>query len=142
MATTAGRTVSKHVRAYVDGYDMSGYTRTVGALDHSFDANEIITLTDEVKGAYPGQGNISVGNINAVFQTTTGSVGFHDILKNAAGAMRNVMIPIGIKSAPTTGHPVFCAQVDQASYQTEPTDGIVTTTLGLGAATCREHNLS
>ena len=131
MATTNGRTVSKYVRAYVDGYDMSGYTVSVGALNHSFDANEIITLTDAVKGAYPGRANISIGNINGVHDNTATS-GFHTRFGNASDAVRDVMIPIGIRSAPTTGHPVFCAQVNQMSYQAEPVDGMVTATLGLG----------
>ena len=65
MAT--GRTVgSKYTRVYVDGYDMSGYTRSVGELAHGFNAGDIAALDDSVVGALPGQANISIGDINQV----------------------------------------------------------------------------
>jgi len=132
MAT--GRTVgSKYTRAYIDGYDMSGYARTVGELGWGFDPNEVITLTDAAKGALPGQCNISVGDINAVLETNTGTTAMHDIFKNGGDAVRDVMIPIGIRAAPAQGDPVFCAQVSQKSYMAnDPGEGIATVTMGLG----------
>ena len=134
-----GRTVgSKYIRAYVDGYDLSGYTRTVGQLGFSFDQNEIITLTDAVKGAYPGQCTISVGDINAVLDNTTGGLGMHEIFKSSSDAVRDVMIPIGIRAAPAASDPVFCAQVSQNAYQmNDPGEGVVTVTMDLGSQDVR-----
>jgi len=112
---------------------MSGYARTVGELGWGFDPNEVITLTDAAKGALPGQCNISVGDINAVLETNTGTTAMHDIFKNGGDAVRDVMIPIGIRAAPAQGDPVFCAQVSQKSYMAnDPGEGIATVTMGLG----------
>ena len=72
-----------------------------------------------------------VGNINGVFETSTGSNAMHDLF-TSADTSRDVMIPIGIRAAPAAGDPVFVAQVNQNTYQAEPNDGVVTATLGLG----------
>lgn len=132
MAT--GRTVgAKYTRAYVDGYDLSGYARSVGELGWDFEPNEIITLADAVKGALPGHCNISIGGINAVLETNTGTNAMHDIFRNGGDAVRDVMIPLGIRAAPAAGDPVFCAQVSQNSYQVDdPSGGVVTVNMGLG----------
>ena len=131
MAT--GRTVgSKYTRAYVDGHDLSGYVVSVGNLEYGFEPNEIITLSDSVKGAYPGQCNIAIGDINAVLDTTAVS-GFHTVLKSASDAVRDVTIPIGIRAAPVNGDPAFCAQVSQNAYQAVVEDGITTVNLDLGS---------
>ena len=137
MAT--GRTVgSKFTRAYVDGYDLSGYTRTVGELQYEHDQNEIVTLTDSVMGAYPGQCTIAVGDINAVLETNTGSTAMHGKFSAGGDAVRDVMIPIGIRAAPAAGDPVFCAQVTQNAYMLEdPGDGAVTVTMDLGSQDAR-----
>jgi hypothetical protein len=131
MAT--GRTVgSKYTRVYIDGYDMSGYARSVGQLSWGFNQNEIITLADSVKGALPGQCSISIGGVNAVMDNTASS-GLHAVLASASDAVRDVMVPLGIRAAPAVGDPVFCAQVDQKSYRANVAEGVLTVNLDLGS---------
>ena len=137
----AGRTVNKHVRAYVDGYDMSGYTVSVGGLSYGYDPNEIMCLTDSVKGAMPGKGVISIGNINGVMDNTATS-SMHELFKAGADNPRDVMIPIGDRAAPVAGVPAFCAQVNQNTYMADITDGILTATLGLGNWDMRADTLA
>ncbi len=132
MAT--GRTVGqRYTRCYVDGYDMSGYARSVGELQWGFNQNEIACLSDSIVGAYPGQCNIAIGDINGVLATTTGSVGMHDIFKSASDAVRDVMIPLGIRAAPAEGNPVFCAQVAQNAYNGSIADEVITINMELGS---------
>lgn len=130
MAT--GRTVgSKYTRIYMDGYDMSGYIRSVGHLSWGFRANDIVTLADSITGALPGQCDISVGTINAVLDNTTS--GFHNTFEDASDAVRDVMVPLGIRAAPAAGDPAFCAQVAQNSYKSNLSDGVLTVSVDLGS---------
>lgn len=130
MAT--GRTVgSRFTRAYVDGYDMSGYARSVGELSWGFTPNEGAVLDDAVIGAYPGQCTISIGDINGVMDNRAD--GMHDEFASASDAVRDVMIPIGIRAAPADGDPVFCAQVAQNAYQASVADEMLTVNMDLGS---------
>ena len=130
MAT--GRTVgSKYTRIYIDGYDMSGYTRSVGNLEWGFNANSVITLTDEVTGAYPGQCSIGIGDVNTVMDNTA-TTGPHAVFASDSDAVRDVMIPVGIRAVPAEGDPVFCAQVAQNSYNTNVADEVITVNIDLG----------
>jgi len=127
MAT--GRTVLKHWRAYVDGYDMSGYTRTFGPLEWTHDQNggDMPALSDAVKGALPGQAHINAGTLSGIFDNTATS-GLH-VVASGAGVIRNCMFVAGIRAAPDAGDPAFCAQLRQLSYQGEPNDGMVTASI-------------
>jgi len=130
MAT--GRTVgTKYTRIYVDGYDMSGYTRSVGALTHGFDHNDVIALDDAITGAYPGQCTIGVGDINGILDNTA-NVGMHAKF-TGSDAVRDVMVALGIRAAPAEGDPVFCAQVSQNSYQANVEDGVMPVNMSLGS---------
>jgi len=132
MAT--GRTVgSRYTRAYVDGYDLSGYARSVGSLDWGYDHEEFTTLSSAITGVLPGQCTIAVGDINSVMATSTGNVTPHDIFKNASDAVRDVMIPIGIRAAPVDGDPVFCAQVSQNAYVGDVDGDTLTMNMDLGS---------
>ena len=101
MAT--GRTVKKFARAYVDGYDLSGYMVDPGNLSSSYTQVGGAHLSDAVKGYFPGQATNSVGAINAMFDNT--AAGLHVLV--AADTVRSVMIPIGIQAAPAVNDPVF-----------------------------------
>ncbi len=128
-----GRTVgARWTRAYVDGYDMSGYTRSVGELQYGFTHNDVAALSDAIVGAYPGQCTIAIGDINGVLATSTGSIAMHDKF-SGGDAVRDVMIPLGIRAAPAAGDPVFCAQVSQNSYNGSVADEILTVTMDLGS---------
>lgn len=116
MAT--GRTVLKHSRIYVDGYNLSGYARQFGPLSQEYETAEDAALTDPVKGAWCGQGTISPGTINAYLETNVGVTAMHDTLATA-GVNRVLLAAIGIRAAPAMGDPVFCGQFVNSGYQYE-----------------------
>lgn len=116
MAT--GRTVQKWSKVYVDGYDLTGYSRTFGPLKWSFGEADATTLGDAVKNCLPNQTMITPTVINAVLDNTASAS--HDRL-NSQGT-RVIMLPIGIRAAPAQGDPVFVGQFLQNNFDTQPTD--------------------
>lgn len=115
MAT--GRTILKHTRVYVNGYDLSGYSRQIGPLAQTFDETDLTTITDAVTGVLPNYAALSCGTLNGIFDNTATS-GLH-VVANGAGVSRNVMIPIGIRAAPAQGDPVYMGQFEQSGYSAE-----------------------
>ena len=116
MAT--GRTHPKHTRFYMAGYDMSGYSRTVGPLKWEYEPAEITAqMGDAVKGYLPGKASISPGVLNGVFDNTATS-GLHVIASTVAQS-EVIMIPIGIRAAPAIGDPVFMGEFVQLGYNAE-----------------------
>lgn len=113
-----GRTVNKYTRVYVDGYDLSGHTRSIGPLSWTFAEGVDDPLSASVVGTWLGQATISPGTLNAIFDNTL-LTGMHARMI-APPAKRNVMIPIGIRAAPAQGDPVFCGQFQQDDYITDP----------------------
>ncbi len=101
----------------MDGYDVSGYSRTFGPLMWTFDETELTTLTDGVKGYLPAHPTLGIGTLNGVFDNTATS-GLH-VLANAAGVKRTLMIPIGIRAAPAQGDPVYMGEFEQSGYYQE-----------------------
>lgn len=65
------RTHNKHVRVYVNGVDMSGYSRTVGPLGWMFGAEPDAAMTDAVKNIIVGQADIQAGTLNAFLDNDT-----------------------------------------------------------------------
>jgi hypothetical protein len=128
MAT--GRTVNRYSRAYLDGYDISGYTRQIGELLTEFDAEPDAALTDEVKNALVGQVNFSVGDLNALLDNTA-SVGLH-ALAATPGSKRTLMFPIGIRAAPAQGDPAFVGEFGQLSYKIVPQNGFIAANIKFG----------
>lgn len=116
-----GRTTRQHTRVYMDGYDMSGYTTSIGDLAVEFDAPEAVALTDGIKGVLCGQPSIKVGTLNGIFDNTATS-GLHVIAKGA-GVARSLMIPIGIRAAPAMGDPVFACISQQKTYKSDIASG-------------------
>ena len=126
-----GRTVfTKHMRQYVEGYDISGYTRDCGPLVVEQDEHEDLVLTSAIKGVLLGHANIMVGTLNGVFDNTA-STGMHTLMATA-GTAKHVMIPIGDRAAPVEGVPTFCAIQQQLSYATNPNGGLVTVSIPFG----------
>jgi hypothetical protein len=119
MAT--GRIRQKDYRCYVGGYDMSGYSRTVGPLEVTFDEAELTAyMGDTVKGYLPNHANVNIGTLNTVFDNTA-AIGMG--LLQDAGLKRYVTIPIGIRAAPVDGDPCFGGAFIQKSYQTAESGG-------------------
>lgn len=116
----AGRTVAKHTRVYIDGYDLSGAARDIGPLSVSFDEAELTAMSDAVKGYLPNNAMVSAGTLNAIFDTTANSS--HDRLQ-AAGVQRNVIVAIGDRAAPVIGDIAFAGQFNQREYKSDVSAG-------------------
>jgi 3D (Asp-Asp-Asp) domain-containing protein len=113
MAT--GRTVfQKYNRVYVNGYDLSGYSRDIGPLTTEFDVTTDAAMSDAIKGGLPELANINVGTLNG-FLDNTATSGLH-VLANTATGTKNVLVAVGIRAAPAQGDPAFCAVVEQKNY--------------------------
>ncbi len=117
----AGRTVPKHVRVYADGYDFSGFSRTIGPLEWVYEEADLTAqMGDAAKGFFPNLASVKLGTLNTVLDNTPTS-GPHIILQTVE-ASRIVMVPIGIQAAPVSGDPVFMGQFVQGGYTGEIVD--------------------
>lgn len=124
----AGRTISKFSRFYVDGYDLSGDTRSFGPLVSDYEYSSMAGLTHEVKGALLGKPTHEVGTLNGIFNTST--AGIHEVIKTVAA--RNIMTPIGNLAAPVNGDPVFIGKFNQTGYGAGFGDVMLTVTVPFG----------
>jgi hypothetical protein len=125
MAT--GRTVQRWARVYVDGYDMSGYARSLSPLNWTFDEADLTAIGDSVKGFLPSQVNLGVGTINANLDNTATS-GSHVVL-SSSGVSRNVMIALGMRAVPAAGDPVYMGRFQQQAYQAAEDGGAMTVSI-------------
>ena len=112
MAQT--RTTQQWLRAYVDGYDVSGYARQVGEMGGEAQASEDAALTDGVKNVLVGQSEIGLDTINVFLDPVT--AGPHAALKTT-DVNRIVMVPIGMGAAPALGNPVFAAELNHVGFK-------------------------
>jgi len=123
---TTGRTLVKWLRMYVDGYDLSGYGRSVGPLSWSFDDVDMTApMSDAAKGYLPSSIHISPGTYNGVLQSTTDS-GVEISRIQSTGTSRDIMIPVGIRAAPAAGDPVFCCKSTHNGFQVVEDGGAMT----------------
>jgi hypothetical protein len=123
---TTGRNRLIDWRVYVDGYDLSGYSRSFGPLVCTFEegVDDAVTLT--VKGMLAGNANIGLGTLNGLFDNTT--AGLHEVAKSA-GVKRNIMLACGIQAAPADNDPVFSGAFQQNGYSAEPDNQMVYVTI-------------
>lgn len=128
MAT--GRTLKRWTRLYVDGVDLSGYTREIGPLVWTYPEVDIVALTDGVRGALVDMPEISPGVLNGIFDNTATS-GIHAAL-GSAGVCRDVMIPVGIRAEPAEGDPVFMGAFNHNGYVAQPSGGDIVLTCEFG----------
>lgn len=127
MAT--GRTLEKYYRVYINGYDMSGYGRTIGPLELTYDEADLTAImSDTVKGYLRNTAQANCGTLNAVFDNTA-TTGLHALMGTAGGTYRNVLTAIGIQAAPAQGDPVFGGQFVQKAYQAADDGGAVTVSI-------------
>jgi len=124
-----GRTAAKFARFYMNGYDVSGHTRTFGPLVWTYDEQGDAALSDEIKNYLAGHPMLSVGELNGFFDNTA-TTGLH-IIASGAGVKRTVMCPIGMRAAPAAGDPVWCGEFTQLGYQ-EAGEGIVGVNIPFG----------
>lgn len=128
----AGRTVSKHLRVYVNGYDLSGYSRSVGEFGVELDTADLTVWTDAVKGFLTNSANRVFGPLNVNLDNTA-SVGAH-VLENTSDAYRLVTLAIGDRAAPVMGVPVFCAELRKTAYTAAEAAGAVVANLAFAQA--------
>jgi hypothetical protein len=127
----AGRTTNRYVRFYMDGYDLSGYSRTVSPLTWEFDTADLTCqMSDGVRGYLPNKPTVSPGTLNGVFDNTATS-GLH-VLASAQNSDRVIMIPVGCRAAPVAGDPVFCGEFVQLGYQASEDAGAMIATIPFG----------
>ena len=130
MARILGRTVPRWVRVYIDGYDLSGYSRTIGPLKHEYEEVDLTAqMSDAVMGVMPNLPSISPGILNGVFDNT-GTSGLHAVASSPAS--RIVTVPIGIQAAPLDGDPCFNGQFNQLGYGAEIAGPSVYATIPFG----------
>lgn len=126
MAT--GRTLLKHYRVYQDGYDLSGFGRTIGPLELSYGEIDMTAqMSDAVKGYFPGDPQVNLGVLNAVFDNTA-TTGLHTVAITG-GTARTVLVALGIRAAPADGDPCFGGSFTQAGYQVQDDGGATTVTI-------------
>lgn len=136
MPNPTGRTVSKFVRFYANGYDLSGDTRGVGPLKFGMAQVDNSAFPDQIKGYYPGQATIDPGTLNTNFNNATNRS--LPVGNTGNGTMQTVIIPIGIQENPAAGDPVFMGQFEQLTFDTViDKAGGITATLNMAAASGR-----
>ena len=129
MAT--GRTLlSRWSRIYIDGFDMSGYTRDLGPLAWTYQESEQKAISDEVSGVLLDKASISPGTLNGIFDNTATS-GIHAAL-SSAGVMRDTLVAIGIQAEPAAGDPVFMGSFAHSGYTAAPAGADIALTCPFG----------
>jgi hypothetical protein len=121
------RTHIKHSRVYVNGVDLSGYSRTFGPLSWMFGAEPDAALTDGAKNIVMGQGDIQAGALNAFLDNDTAG-----LFANKAQGTKNLCVAIGVNAAPIAGNPVFAWEFEDVGYMAEQGGGFVAANLPFG----------
>lgn len=119
------RTLEKWTRVYIDGFDVSGFGRTIGPLEVTYDEADLTaTMSDAVRGYLRNRAKVNLGIFNAVFDNTT-TTGIHAVLQSAGDA-RTVLVAKGVQAAPAIGDKGFGGVFEQGAYQVEEDGGAVT----------------
>ncbi len=123
-----GRTLDKHSRVYVDGFDLSGFSRAIGPLEITHEeADMTVTMSDTVKGYLRNRTQVNLGVLNALLDNTA-TTGIHAVLA-ASGVSRTVIVAKGIRAAPADGDPAFGGTFIHKGYQVETPGGAVVLTV-------------
>ena len=123
------RVVSKDLRCYIDGYDLSSYVTGIGNLNWDHDFQQIAGLSEAVKGGLPGQSETGIETINGVFDSTATS-GLHTVMSTVTN--HHVMIPFGVAGAPAAGDFAYFGRFEQLGYQTDIGDGLTAVNMKFG----------
>ena len=125
------RTHLKHVRVYMDGYDLSGYERSVGAMSQVFDVAPESAMSDGVQNIVMGRAAIGMPSFNGFLDNDAAGA---FALSNASNGTRNVLVAIGTNAAPAAGNPIFAWKFEQVGYSVEPGGGFVAANILFGDA--------
>ena len=114
----------------MDGYGLSGHSRSIGPLSVTFEEGQDNPMNVAVVGSWLGQATISPGTLNVIFDNTatTGSLA----LLGTAGVKRNLMVAQGIQAAPAMGDPAFIGQFTQDDFMTAPSENPIAATIQFG----------
>jgi hypothetical protein len=124
----AGRTVSKHTRVYVGGYDLSGHSRSIGPLAETYAEDEGTAMSDAIVGVLNGQATVSVGTLNGIFDNTA-TTGLHTLHAAGPGSRHVVTVALGDRAAPTIGDVCYAGHFEQGHYLADLSGGMVFATL-------------
>ena len=116
------RSNNKFVRAYVDGYDLSGEARAVGNYGITFMNTPDMALSDAVKNVVVGQAEIVADPLNA-FLSPSASTGIHELLKSGFGT-HTYTIALGANAVPAQGDHIFSLPMEQVAYQATGDDNV------------------
>lgn len=125
------RTHNKHIRAYINGVDVSGYTRAVGSLDWTFGAEPDSAVTDECKNILIGHADIQAGGYSAFLDNDAAGL---FALTSSGNGTKTYTVAIGANRVPAAGDPVFSWMFEQTSYAAEAGAGFVAVTVPFGGA--------
>ena len=121
------RSLLKNSRVYVDGYDLSGHTRSFGPLATTFEEAIDDPINASLKGTWAGQGTVSFGTLNAIFDNTA-TTGIHARLAGA-GVQRTIIAALGFEAVPADNGIAWCGQQIQKDYIATPSDSPVILTI-------------
>ncbi len=125
---TVGRTLEKYTRVYMDGFDVSGYGRTIGPLEVTYEEVDLTAqMSDAVRGFMRGRAHANIGIFNAVFDNTA-TTGLHAVLSTAGGE-RVVLVAKGQLAAPAEGDVVFGGAFVQKAYTPLDDGGALTVSI-------------
>ena len=137
MAT--GRTTLKNYRIYVDGRDMSGYSRSFGPLACTFEEGMDDSIDKDVKAVTLGNATVGMGTLNGIYDNTA-SIGIHAHLQTA-GVERTVLIGIGIQTPPVNNDIAFMGTFNQNGYEVGGSDNPVTVSIPFANTSYGADNL-
>jgi hypothetical protein len=135
-----GRIRLRDTRVYVDGYDLSGYSRSFGPLACVFEEGVDDALTLDVKATMPGSANVTIGTLNGIFDNTATS-GLHVVMEPKIGTLCDVLFGIGVGAPPVNNDPCFGGSFDLMGYYAGPQDIPITATMPFGNMSSLAANL-
>jgi hypothetical protein len=103
MAT--GRTAGRWTRVYLNGYDVSGETRSIEPLMCEFAESEVTALSDSTKTYLPNHPTIGPAELRGIYDNT--SILGIPALMDVTGVKVNVLVAKGIRAVPAVGDPTF-----------------------------------
>ena len=117
-------------RIYVNGYDLSGYSRNIGPLSKKYEDIVDDAITYSTKKHWIGQSSISPGTLNGMLDDTASS-GLHAVM-NSAGVTCDLLTAIGKQAAPADGDIAFCGQFLHREYLAGESGGLGSATINFG----------